>query len=68
MPDHACFAGVKPALTVLGHLFHVLFHSVCKSFTEYFCINVYRKTCWKLSFNVESLCDLGIKVTVTVDS
>jgi hypothetical protein len=42
----------------------VCLYSTCEYFIEYFCINTHREMGLKFSFFVESLCGLGIKLTV----
>ena len=49
-------------LVIVDGVFDVFLNSVCEYFIEYFCINVHKRNESQI---VESLCDLGIRVTVT---
>jgi hypothetical protein len=49
---------------MLDDVFDVFLDSVYKYFIEYFCISVHKRSGMSILFFVESLCGLGITVTV----
>jgi hypothetical protein len=48
---------------MMDDLFDVLLDTVCKYFVEYNCFCVHKRN-WSVILSVESLCDLGVKVTM----
>jgi hypothetical protein len=48
---------------MVDDLLDLFLDSVCKYFVEYFCIDVHEGN-WSIILFVESLCGLGIRVTV----
>ena len=51
-------------LIMMGDVFNVLLYLFCKSFLEYFCINVYKRNWSEVLFHCSVLLGLGIRVTV----
>jgi hypothetical protein len=53
-------------LIVVDDVFDVFLNLVCEYFIEYFCTNVHKRNWSEIFFFVESLCGLGIRVTVAL--
>jgi hypothetical protein len=54
---------VEAYLILVDEVFGVLLDFVCECFIEYFCINVHTGN-WSEVLFIESLCGLGIRVTM----
>jgi hypothetical protein len=53
-------------LIMENDIFDVFLDSVCEYFLEHFCTNVYKRNWSEFSSFVESLCTLGVRVTVAL--
>ena len=51
-------------MIMMGDVFNVLLLLFCKSFLEYFCVNVYKRNWSEVLFHCSGLLGLGIRVTV----